>query len=462
MTKLTDFGQTIIALATALGTGSIAVVRLSGKEARHIVNQNFVGTDITRAKPNTIHYGSIVDDRIVIDEVLVSIFQEPNSYTGENVVEISCHANPIIIDRIISRMIRSGASHAKPGEFTLRAFINGKIDLAQAEAVASLISAKSASGLSQAINQLQGGLSDKINRLRMTIVDLVSLMEIDLDFSEENIEIAAPEKLVEDFQDLISETNHLIESYNYAKLFDGSLKIALIGPPNAGKSTLLNSFLGEERAITSERPGTTRDTIHENILIDNTWIKLVDTAGLRDTRNRLELEGINRAHAQVSESDLVLYVVDLTATFSAREKQYIQNTLNGIKQNIIVVGNKIDIATNKHTLSFITSLGFPVAEISARNKTGLTQLKKQIMDIIASGFETFKDETVITSLRHRDILSRVKENLYRAKKMVENNTGFECIAIDLRAALDHLGEITGETVADDILNRIFSGFCIGK
>ncbi len=462
MTKLTDFGQTIVALATALGTGSIAVVRLSGTDARHIVNQNFIGTDITRAKPNTIHHGSIVDDRIVIDDVLVSVFQEPNSYTGENVVEISCHANPIIVDQIISRMIRSGAAYAKPGEFTLRAFINGKMDLAQAEAISSLISAKSASGLSQAINQLQGGLSDKISRLRHKVIDIVSLMEIDLDFSEENIEIASPEKMSEDLQDLISETSHLIESYNYAKLFDGSLKIALIGPPNAGKSTLLNSFLGEERAITSELPGTTRDTLHENILIDNTWIKLVDTAGLRNARNLLELEGINRAHAQVSESDLVLYVVDLTATLSAREKQYIKNTLNGIKQNIIVVGNKIDIKKNEQTLTFLTNLGFPVLEISARNKTGLTQLKKQIMDIIAGGFETFKDETVITSLRHRDILNRVKENLCRARKLVMHNAGFECVTIDLRAVLDHLGEITGETVTDNILDHIFSGFCIGK
>jgi tRNA modification GTPase len=462
MTRPTDLGQTIVALATALGTGSIAVIRVSGEKTVDIVNSNFSGTDLHRAAPNTLHYGSITDHRAVIDTVVVALFRAPHSYTGEDVIEISCHANPLIIDRIMNQLIRSGAAHARPGEFTMRAFLNGKIDLAQAEAVSTVIAAKSAAGLSRAVDQLRGGLSQKTGELKDRIIGIIALLEIDLDFSEENIEIASAGMLIKELERLISEVAHLAGSYNYARLFDGTLKISLIGPPNAGKSTLLNTFLGEERAITSETPGTTRDIIHENILIDNTWIKLVDTAGLRTTTDHIETEGIRRTHAQVADSDLVLYMIDLTADIGPAEAGYIRETLEKIPQEVIVVGNKTDGVIKNKTREFIRNTGKPVVEISARNGTGLTGLKKQIMHTIAGGYETYQDELIVSSLRHRDILEKTGENLVNARNALANDLGFECVAIDLREALEHLGEITGETVADDILNTIFAGFCIGK
>ncbi len=462
MRKPTDLRKTIVALATALGTGSIAVIRVSGDKAVDIVNSNFSGTDLHTAAPNTLHYGSITYHHAVIDTVIVALFKAPHSYTGEDVVEISCHANPLIVDRVMNRLIRSGAAHARPGEFTLRAFLNGRIDLAQAEAVSAVIAAKSAAGLSRAVDQLRGGLSGKIGELKDRIIGIIALLEIDLDFSEENIEIASVGTLMNDLEQLISEIAHLAGSYNYARLFDGTLKISLIGPPNAGKSTLLNSFLGEERAITSETPGTTRDIIHENILIDNTWIKLVDTAGLRSTTDHIETEGIRRTHAQVADSDLVLYMIDLTTDIGSAEAGYIKETLAKITREVIVVGNKTDGLINAKTREFVRNIGKPVVEISARNGEGMTDLKKQIMHTIAGGYETYQDEIIVTSMRHREILDKTGGNLENARNALADRLGFECVAIDLREALDHLGEITGETVADDILNTIFAGFCIGK
>jgi tRNA modification GTPase len=462
MTKLTDFDKTIVALATALGSGGIALIRLSGRRALEIAGKNFSEKDIIKAAPNTIHHGYMKDNHGVIDEVLVSVFRSPQSYTGEDVVEISCHANAIIVDRLIDQLVKSGADHAGPGEFTLRAFLNGKIDLSQAEAVSDIIASRSISGLSRAMDQLQGGLSRKIRLIRQEIVDIISLLEIDLDFSEENLEIASCESIHNQLQAIGKNIISMVKSYNYARLFDGSLKIAIIGPTNAGKSTLLNAFLGEDRAITSDTPGTTRDVIYENVLIDNIWIRLVDTAGLRDTNDSLETEGIRRTHNQISESDLVVYVIDSSEKLSETDRKNIKLTIDVIKKKVIIAANKIDKNKNRQAYRFLNNFGCPVIKISAKHLDGVAELKKQIVVTIAGGHDIAKDEFVIISLRHKEILEQVARSINQACLALENKLGFECVAIDLRETLDHLGKITGETVTEDILNNIFAGFCIGK
>lgn len=462
MTKLTDFTKTIVALATALGSGSIAVVRLSGRRAIEIAGENFSDKDIINAAPNTIHHGRMADNHGVIDDVLVSVFRSPQSYTGEDVVEISCHANAIIVDRLIDQLIRSGASHAGPGEFTLRAFLNGKIDLSQAEAVSDIIASRSSSGLSRALDQLQGGLSRKIHLIKEKVVDIISLLEIDLDFSEENIEIASAESIQSQLQEIRQNVISMVNTYNYARLFDGSLKIALIGPTNAGKSTLLNAFLGEDRAITSKTPGTTRDVIYENVLIDDTWIRLVDTAGLRDTRDVLEKEGIRRTHNQILESDLIIYVVDVSKKLSGHDRKNIESIVDGIGERVIFAANKIDKNKNIQSYHFLNNFSCPVVAVSAKRLDGIADLKRQIVVTLTGGHEISKDEFVIISLRHKEILEQTAETIDHAYMALENNMGFECVTIDLRETLDHIGKITGETVTEDILNNIFSEFCIGK
>ena len=462
MNKITDFSRTIVALATALGSGSIAIIRMSGPDAIKIMNRVFKGKNLKEVPANTIHYGRIVDGDREIDQVMVSIFHSPHSYTGENYVEISCHANPFIVDDIIEVLMNQGAKTAKSGEYTLRAFLNGKLDLSQAEAVASIIQAKSRFGIQNSLEQLNGHLASRIMKFRQQLIDILGLMEVDLDFSEEEIEIIPHHQIISRLHKIEKNLESLKRSHNYAKLLEGGIHLTIIGEPNAGKSTLLNQLLGENRAITSHIPGTTRDTIHENIVINDILIKLVDTAGLRKTRDELESEGIKRTKSQASQADMVLIVVDTSNSISEASLKLIKESIDWIKGQVLLVANKIDQGMNENTLKKLSLLKRPIVKISALDRRGLKELENLIVDQVSAGFETYADDLIITSKRQTEVVKRTNIHIRDACKVLEEKGGFEFAAVDLRQALNVLGEITGETVTDDILNRIFANFCIGK
>jgi tRNA modification GTPase len=462
MNKITDFSRTIVAIATALGSGSIAVIRLSGPQSIDITNKVFAGKNLKKVKPNTIHFGRIMDEEREYDQVLVSVFHGPHSYTGEDYIEISCHANPFIVDDVIDILMNHGAQSARAGEFTLRAFLNGKLDLSQAEAVAGIIQAKSRFGIQNSLEQLNGKLALRIMDIRKRLIDILGLMEIDLDFSEEEIEIIPTSQISSRLLGIEKSLRELKDSYNYAKLLEGGIHLAIIGEPNAGKSTLLNQLLGENRAITSHIPGTTRDTIHENIVINDVLIKLVDTAGLRKTKDELENEGIKRTKTQASRADIVLLVVDVSSPITKESFTLIHDSIKWIEGQILIIANKTDKGINTTTLKKLSRLEKKVIQISALKGTGLKELEKSIVNHVSEGFESYSDDLIITSSRQKEAIEKTTIHLENARRVLKEGNGFEFVAVDLRQGLNDLGEITGETVTDDILNNIFSNFCIGK
>jgi len=462
MSKSTDFSKTIYALATALGTGSIAVIRVSGPDTILIVSRIFRGKNLEQVESNTIHFGKIAGSDRSYDQVMVSVFRAPHSYTGENYIEISSHANLFVVDDIMRILSEQGAVAAGPGEFTLRSFLNGKQDLAQAEAVASLIQAKSRTGAKNSLAQLNGELSNKIWAIRNNLIDIIGLMEIDLDFSEEELEVVSGEALRSRLKEIETSVSGLIDSFNYGRLIKDGINLAIIGETNVGKSTLLNQLLGENRAITSHIPGTTRDTIQEALIIRDILFNLVDTAGLRETGNRIESEGIKRTRKQIDRSDLILLVVDGSRKLSERSLNVIKQTIGVIKGKTILVSNKQDLGQHGQTQNFLRKLGLPLVSVSARQGDGIGRLKENIFQVVSAGMDFFADQLIITSERQFDILRRVRKNLSAAVKLLRNQGGFEFAALDLRQALENLGQISGETATDDILNHIFEKFCIGK
>lgn len=457
-----DFSRTIVAPTTALGTGSISVIRISGKDAIVIVNNIFKGKDLTKVKANTIHFGHIMDGTYKIDQVLVSVFKSPHSYTGEDCLEISCHANPYIINDIIESLISCGADHAKPGEFTLRAFLNGRIDLSQAEAVAQIIQAKSKAGVKNALNQLDGSLLENINLCKKGIIDIISRLEIDLDFSEEAITIVSKIEINNKIIAIESKLKALIDSFNSARILSNGITMTIIGQPNVGKSTLLNTLLGENRAITSHIPGTTRDTIHENLLIKDILFKIIDTAGLRKTAGRIEIEGIRRAKSKIEISDIILLVIDTSEKMSKSSFELLSDVVQTYSEKIIIVANKIDKGKNQKTLQRIKSFKMPLVSISAKLPKNIHLLKEKIVKKTTLDYDTLAENIVINDLRQKNALIKAVRYLKSAARVNKKKLGNEFTTIELREALNALGEITGETVTEDILNNIFSNFCIGK
>jgi len=453
--------DTIVALATPSGPGAIAIIRLSGKDAIKIASLVFnsvLGKKLADQKTHTVHLGNILDGERIIDEVLATLFKTPKSYTGENVVEFSCHGSSYIQQEIIQLLLRKGCRMATAGEFTLQAFLNGKMDLSQAEAVADLIASDSKASHQLAIQQMRGGFTTEIEELRVQLLDFASLIELELDFSEEDVEFASRN----DFQKLIKKTTsllkNLIDSFATGNVLKNGIPVAIIGRPNSGKSTLLNVLLNEDRAIVSNIAGTTRDIIEDEITIDGIRFRFIDTAGIRNTKDEIEKIGVEKALEKLKNSAIYIYLFDSTEMDMNDVKIELESFSTTSSQ--LIVANKIDKAS-KSVLNTIKNSALPVLSISAKKKESIDQLKKSLLDL--AGKEALdKNQLIVTNSRHYDILLKSLEEIIKVQNGIDQNLSGDLLAIDLRQALYYLGEITGKVSNDDLLGNIFANFCIGK
>ena len=460
--------STIVALATPPGVGAIAVIRLSGPQAINIVNDVFPAKDLTQQASHTIHLGTIRDERNqVLDEVLISLFKTPTSYTRENVIEVSCHGSNYIIQSLIQLFLRKGARTANPGEFTMRAFLNGQMDLSQAEAVADLIASNSESSHTLAMSQMRGGFSDEIKNLRTQLIDFASLIELELDFGEEDVEFANRDDLKQLIFKIQRLLTNLIDSFKLGNVLKNGVNTVIAGRPNAGKSTLLNALLNEERAIVSDIAGTTRDTIEEVLNINGITFRLIDTAGIRDAQDTIEAVGVEKTFEKIKSSSILVYVYD-AAVMSVEEVRSDIAKLQTDDVPILVIGNKVDALSElppnplKGELSSgqIFSNGHFLA-VSASLKEGVNLVKENLHALVLSGNLSL-DQTIVTNARHYDSLRKADATLNTVLFGMDSGVTSDFIAMDIRQSLHHLGEITGEISTDDLLGNIFSNFCIGK
>ena len=452
-----DHTDTIVALATPQGVGALAIIRLSGTRAISITNSVFKGSDLEKAASHTLHFGTIRENEKIIDEVLVSVFKAPNSFTKEDSTEISCHGSMLIAQEIIKLLIGKGARLAQPGEFTQRAFLNGKFDLAQAEAVADLIHADSEAARKTAMDQMRGGFSKDIALLREELIHFASMIELELDFSEEDVEFADRSALKKLIQNLLIKINALIGSFDLGNVIKNGVPTVIAGKPNAGKSTLLNALLKEERAIVSEIAGTTRDTIEDEINLGGVTFRFIDTAGLRDTADTIEAIGVKRAKEQMEKASLILYMFDV----STEPLVEIQKTVTTLKQQpipFLAIGNKLDLV-GESVKSQLKKIN--IHPLIAKSSEGLKELEDAILDKV-NARELNTDDTVVTNLRHHQELILTKESLQAVIKAIDSGISNDFVAQDIRHALHHLGLITGQITTDDLLENIFSKFCIGK
>ena len=459
--------ETIVALATPSGAGAIAIIRLSGAAAIAIaaeVFQSVSGKDITKQKTHTIHLGHIVDNGKVYDQVLLSIFKGPNSYTGENVIEISCHGSTFIQQQIIQLLLRRGAKMAQAGEFTLRAFLNGKLDLSQAEAVADLIASDNEASHQIAMQQMRGGFSNEIAKLREELLNFASLIELELDFAEEDVEFADRTQ----FHDLLERIEfvlkRLIDSFAVGNVIKNGIPVAIVGEPNVGKSTLLNALLNEERAIVSDIAGTTRDTIEDELVINGIGFRFIDTAGIRETQDHVESIGIQKTFEKIEQAQVVMFLVDsteLTMESLERLKVEVEKIKNKYPQKaLLTIFNKKD----KLEESLLQNLESQIENsifISAKQKVGIEELKNELMSFVNTG-ALRNNETIVTNTRHYDSLLKALEEIQKVKWGLDSGISSDLMAIDIRSALYFFGEITGEVTNDELLGNIFANFCIGK
>jgi len=458
--------DTICALSTPAGTGAIGIIRLSGPGAISICDQFFqpksADFELEKASSHTVHFGRISDGETLIDEVLVSIFRNPHSYTGQDIIEISCHGSEYIQRKIIELLLSGGARLAEPGEFTLRAFMNGKFDLSQAEAVADLIASNSESSHRLAMSQMRGGFSLKIGELRARLIDFASLIELELDFSEEDVEFADRTALFNLLETIKAEIISLKSSFALGNVMKHGIPVAIVGKPNVGRSTLLNALLNEERAIVSEIPGTTRDTIEDSINFQGVTFRFIDTAGLRFSDDTIEIIGIGRTYEKMNQASVVLYVFDINTT---TEKEIdlaiadIRVQLDDPDKQIIPIANKTDMLTTApHSFKKLVELD--TLFISAKRNENINLIIERLLNSSHSG--EIGDQTIVYSLRHFEALTRAAQSIESIEQGFADGIPSDLIAIDIRQALHHLGTITGEVTTDELLGNIFGKFCIGK
>ncbi|WP_426330225.1 tRNA uridine-5-carboxymethylaminomethyl(34) synthesis GTPase MnmE [Pedobacter sp. R-06] len=448
--------DTIIALSTPSGSGAIGVIRLSGPEAISLTNSVFAGKDLEKQASHTLHFGLVKDGDHIVDEVVAGLFVAPKSYTKENVVEISCHGSNYIIQQIINLLISKGARAAKPGEFTLRAFLNGAFDLSQAEAVADLIASNSKASHDVAMQQMRGGFANELKDLREQLIHFASMIELELDFAEEDVEFANREQL----KSLVNKINYvlqrLISSFEMGNVIKNGVPIVIAGKPNVGKSTLLNALLNEERAIVSDIAGTTRDTIEDELTIGGIVFRFIDTAGIRDTADIIEALGVERTLEKMKQAKLIIYMADAAQSISEIEEQ-----IRGLAQLAIpylILVNKADLMADAQRKAFEA---LDVVFISAKEKQGIDELKTTLLEQV-NLHHINTSETLVTNIRHVEALKQTEHALQRVLANVDNPVTSDFLAMDIKQALHYLGEITGTVTTDDLLENIFTKFCIGK
>ncbi|REE81593.1 tRNA modification GTPase [Lutibacter oceani] len=455
--------DTIIALATSAGVGAIAVIRLSGKNAIEIVNKHFKSKfgnkDLTKVKSHTIHLGNIVENERIIDEVLISIFKNPHSYTGENVVEINCHGSVYIQQEILQLFIKNGVRNANAGEFTLRAFLNGRMDLSQAEAVADLIASNSAASHQVALQQMRGGFSTEIENLRQQLLNFASLIELELDFAEEDVEFADRTEFKNLIEKISVVLKRLIDSFALGNVLKNGIPVAIVGEPNVGKSTLLNALLNEEKAIVSHIAGTTRDAIEDEINIEGVAYRFIDTAGIRHTKDFVESIGIKKTYENIEKAQLVLHLID------ASKIELLQGKISELEEKyptkkILTIVNKADLLSNEE-IQKLKSQFENLIILSAKEKTGIHELTTTLTQLANKGALS-NNETIVSNSRHFEALNNAYNSIKEVQKGIDLNISTDLFAIDIRQALHYLGEITGEVTTEDLLGNIFANFCIGK
>lgn len=463
------YNDTIVALATPAGAGAIAVIRLSGNEAIALASAIFKsvsGKQLAAQKTHTVHLGHLMEDTRVIDEVLATVFKNPNSYTGEDVVEFSCHGSNYIQQEIIQLCLRKGARMAQAGEFTLRAFLHGKMDLSQAEAVADLIASDSEASHQLAIQQMRGGFSSEIKQLRQELLDFASLIELELDFAEEDVEFANREE----FQLLITRITkvlkRLIDSFATGNVLKNGIPVAIVGEPNVGKSTLLNALLNEERAIVSDIAGTTRDTIEDELVIGGIGFRFIDTAGIRETTDTIEGLGIKKTFEKIQDSQVVIFLIDsVQYTHGNGNLDQLKIEVEKFKNKhpqkpLVIIANKVDQLVTSEIENFKSHLD-NVLFISAKSGQGVEALKTTLLDFVNTG-ALRNNETIVTNTRHYDSLLKALEEIIKVQEGIDAGLTGDLMAIDIRQALYYFGEITGEISNDELLGNIFANFCIGK
>jgi tRNA modification GTPase len=448
--------DTIIAVATPPGIGAISVIRISGDKSFEVIDEVFIGKNkISNSNSHTIHYGKIIAaDGELIDDVLAAVFRSPNSFTGEDSVEISTHGNPYITQKIIEILVEKGIRLAEPGEFTKRAFLNSKIDLAQAEAVSDVITSRTEASLRGARNQLDGLLSKKIDELRTLLINASSFIELELDFAEEDVEFINHDELKKRLELIVKEINELLNTYSFGRIIRDGVNVALVGKPNVGKSSLLNYILKESRAIVSSIPGTTRDVIREDVSIDGILYRLYDTAGIRVSEDEIEKEGVIRSREVIKNADVILLLNDVEQEISPETLEEIYSIIQ--KENahkVLKVLNKIDIS--------LPDIEADVY-ISALTGEGMDSLFLKLKELSIGTSNYSEKSAVVSNLRHYQCLKKARENLLNGVESLNNKMSGEFISVDLRNAASDLGEIIGEVTSDDVLNNIFMKFCIGK